>query len=97
MLKIFSDVEEEREVTNDTNPPPSSDCINPSFVLDTNRKPLFLTKSFQLHDICNYVSIGFYFYFKIKLWKLPIKLIFLLYWYIVENIFQFAWSFAKYS
>jgi hypothetical protein len=23
------------------------------------RKPLFLTKSFQLHDICDYVSIGF--------------------------------------
>jgi hypothetical protein len=39
--------------------------------------PPFLTKSFQLHDICNYVSIGF-FNFKIKLWKLPIKLICLL-------------------
>jgi hypothetical protein len=26
--------------------------------------------------------------FKIKLWKLPIKLIHLLYWYIVESIFQ---------
>jgi len=25
---------------------------------------------------------------KIKLWKLPIKLIRLLYWYIVESIFQ---------
>ncbi len=29
--------------------------------------PPLLTKSFQLHDICNYVSIGF-FNLKIKLW-----------------------------
>jgi hypothetical protein len=37
-----------------------------------------LTTMFQL-DFLN---------FKIKLWKLPIKLICLLYWYIVERIFQ---------
>jgi hypothetical protein len=30
----------------------------------------------------------FFLNFKIKLWKLPIKLIRLLYWYIVESIFQ---------
>jgi len=47
----------------------------------------FLTKSFQLHDICNYVSIRF-FNLKIKLWQLSIKFIHLLYWYIVESIFQ---------
>jgi hypothetical protein len=29
------------------------------FAIVTSRKPPFLTKSFQLHDICNYVSIGF--------------------------------------
>jgi hypothetical protein len=29
-----------------------------------------------------------FFNLKIKLWKLPIKLIRLLYWYIVESIFQ---------
>jgi hypothetical protein len=29
-----------------------------------------------------------FFNFKIKLWQLPIKLICLLYWYIVESIFQ---------
>jgi hypothetical protein len=29
-----------------------------------------------------------FFNFKIKLWQLPIKFIHLLYWYIVENIFQ---------
>lgn len=32
MLKIFSDVEEEKEVTNDTDPCPSSNCIKPSSV-----------------------------------------------------------------
>jgi hypothetical protein len=49
--------------------------------------PFFLTKSFQLHDICNYVSTGF---FKklMELWQLPFKFICLLYWYIVEIIFQ---------
>jgi len=35
------------------------------------------------------------FNFKIKLWQLPIKLIHLLYWYIIENIFN-SWSFAEY-
>jgi hypothetical protein len=49
--------------------------------------PPFSTKSFQLHDICNYVSIEFNFK-KIQLWKLLIKLTCLLYWYIVESIFQ---------
>jgi hypothetical protein len=29
-----------------------------------------------------------FFNFKIKLWQLPIKFIHLLYWYIVESIFQ---------
>jgi hypothetical protein len=47
----------------------------------------FKTKSFQLHDICNYVSIGIFFLIK-KLWQLPIKLTLLPYWYIVEGIFQ---------
>jgi hypothetical protein len=36
-----------------------------------------------------------YFIFKIKLWKLPIKLFNLLYWYTVECIFQLCGSFAK--
>jgi len=49
--------------------------------------PHFLTKSFQLHDICNYVSTLF-FLFWIKLWQLPIMLFRLLYCYIVESIFQ---------
>ncbi len=26
---------------------------------NTSRKPTFKTKSFQLHDICNYLSTGF--------------------------------------
>ncbi len=34
MLKIFSDVEEEKEVTNDVDPHPSSDFIEPSYVLE---------------------------------------------------------------
>jgi hypothetical protein len=35
--------------------------------------------------------------FKIKLWQLPIKLTCLLYWYIVENIFQLGGHIAEYS
>jgi hypothetical protein len=36
--------------------------------------------------------------FKIKLWQLPIKLIHLLYWYIiVQKKFSTRWSFAKCS
>jgi len=37
-----------------------------------------------------------YFNFKIKLWQLPSKLFCVLYWYIVETIFQLYGSFAKY-
>jgi hypothetical protein len=58
-----------------------------AIIIVINRKPCFFNQKFQLHDVCNYVSIGF-FNFLIKLWQLPIKLICLLYWYIVESIFQ---------
>jgi hypothetical protein len=36
--------------------PPLMDNGKPTLV----EKPPFLTKSFQLHDICNYVSIGIF-------------------------------------
>jgi hypothetical protein len=56
----------------------------------------FLTKSFQLHDICNYVSIGF-FNFKIKLWKLSIKLFLFTILVYSWKHFSTTWSFAEYS
>jgi len=54
----------------------------------TNRKPPFFNQKFSTTwhlQLCfNYIFL----ILKIELWQLPIKLICLLYWYIIESIFQ---------
>jgi hypothetical protein len=55
-------------------------------IVTTKKTPHFKPKVFNY--IYNYVAIEIFFNFKLKLWQLPIKLTCLLYWYIVENIFQ---------
>jgi hypothetical protein len=71
-------------------------CMNCStFNINTLvENPPFLTKSFELHDICNYVSTIFLILKNIENYQLIDLFTILVYSW---KHFSIAWSFAKYS